>query len=213
MVSQLTLAFKGKVLKSFPIVKGSMFIGNSPECLIHIDSLALQPQHARIDTVDQFSILRDLDTPDGTFVNQERINSDITLKDGDLIRVGKHTLSYHYEEVPDQEIQTEETLMETVVMAPTAKPVSNSKQTGWIQILNGQNLGKTVSLSRPVTNLGKTGVATAVIARRSDGYFLSHLEGKYPPMVNDNPIGDDSVKLNDGATIQIGNIKMQFFYE
>ena len=82
-----------------------------------------------------------------------------------------------------------------------------------MQILTGQNLGKTMSLKRTLTNLGKPGVATAVITRRHDGYFISHLEGKMTPMVGNQPIGDQSVKLNDGDTITIGNIKMQFYLE
>ena len=87
-----------------------------------------------------------------------------------------------------------------------------SKQ-GWLQILNGQNLGKTLSLNRSMTNLGKPGVATAVITKRGDGYFISHLEGKFPPTVGNESIGDRSIKLKDGDTIKIGNIKMQFYLE
>ena len=88
----------------------------------------------------------------------------------------------------------------------------NNKQ-GWLQILNGQNLGKTLSLNRSMTNLGKPGVATAVITRRHDGYFIAHLEGKKTPKVGENAIGEHSVKLEDGDTITIGNIKMQFYLE
>ena len=70
-----------------------------------------------------------------------------------------------------------------------------------------------MSLNRSMTNLGKPGVATAVITRRNEGYFLSHLEGEKTPLVGDTPIGSHSVKLCDGDTIQIGNVKMQFFLD
>ena len=213
-MSKLTLSFKGQVLKVFPVLKGSMMIGSDPSCTIHVDSLALAPQHARIDTQDQTSVLVALESESGTFVNQEKIEKHL-LKDGDLIRVGKHTLNYQYEEdvnmaavddvvtLPDKE--------EFIPPAPQEKP--EGERQGWLQILNGQNLGKTLSLNRSMTNLGKPGVATAVIARRSEGYFLSHLEGDHPPLVGEKQIGEHTLKLNDGDTIQIGNIKMQFYLD
>lgn len=216
-MSKLTLSFKGTVLKVFPILRGQMLIGHDPACHLHIDSLALAPEHARIDTQDQTSILVDLGSEQGTFVNQKQIDKHL-LEDGDIIRVGKHTLQYIFEEVPDLASVDELHLSGVSIAQPTAvpvkeKPVSHAYRNGWLQILNGQNLGRTLSLNRSMTNLGKPGVATAVITRRDGAYFLSHLEGKRPPSVNDEPIGDHSYKLDDGNTIQIGNIKMQFYME
>ena len=219
-MSKLTLSFKGKILKVYPIFRGQMLIGQDPSCPINIDSLALDPQHARIDTQDQTSILVDLGSEQGTFVNQEPVKKHL-LKDGDIIRVGKHTLQYVFEEVEDLRNIEESELSSSKIIQPTLEahkkteeaPTTNKQQNGWLQILNGQNLGRTLSLNRSMTNLGKPGVATAVITRRNDGYFLSHLEGKMPPIVNNNPIGESSYKLTDGNTIQIGNIKMQFYME
>lgn len=216
-MSKLTLSFKGTVLKVFPILRGQMLIGHDPSCHLHIDSLALSPEHARIDTQDQTSILVDLGSEQGTFINQKRIDKHL-LEDGDIIRVGKHTLQYIFEEVPDLASVDELHLSRSNLNQPAAvqvkeKPASQAYKNGWLQILNGQNLGRTLSLNRSMTNLGKPGVATAVITRRDGAYFLSHLEGKRPPSVNDEPIGNRSYKLDDGNTIQIGNIKMQFYME
>ncbi|MCW9023040.1 MAG: FHA domain-containing protein [Gammaproteobacteria bacterium] len=217
-MSKLTLSFKGKILKVFPILRGQMLIGQDPECHIHIDSLALAPKHARIDTKDQTSILVDMGGEQGTFVNQEKIDKHL-LKDGDQIRVGKHTMQYVFEEVEDM-LNVDDVHLSSVSIPQPELPEEDTEtfasthvQNGWLQILNGQNLGRTLSLNRSMTNLGKPGVATAVITRRNDGYFLSHLEGKLPPTVNEQPIGDSSYKLTDGSTIQIGNIKMQFYLE
>lgn len=227
-MSKLTLSFKGTVLRVFPVLKGSMLVGNDPKCKLHIDSLAIQPQHARIDTQGDTSVLVDLDTQAGTFINNVRINKQM-LKDGDVIRVGKHLLTYQYESVPeltealDLELDIEPMELVSKTSSETTTPEQNTatptvnapegKRLAWLQIMNGQNLGKTISLNRAMTNLGKPGVATAVITRRNDGYFLSHLEGDKPPMVNNKPIGTHSYKFIDGDTVQIGNIKMQFFLD
>ncbi len=218
-MSKLTLSFKGTVLKVFPILRGQMLIGHDPACHLHIDSLALAPRHARVDTKDQTSILVDLESEQGTFVNQKRIDKHL-LEDGDIIRIGKHTLQYIFEEVEDLSHVKDLHLSRLNTNKPAApvtheseKAAGHAPQNGWLQILNGQNLGRTLSLNRSMTNLGKPGVATAIITRRNGDYFLSHLEGKRPPSIDDEPIGDRSYKLHDGNTIQIGNIKMQFYME
>ena len=223
-MSKLTLSFKGQILKVFPVLRGSMLIGSDPSCTIHIDSLALQPQHARIDTDDQTSKLVDLGSEEGTFVNQNRI-TEHALKNDDLIRVGKHTLIYTYEEVADMrevppplpevtEITeiTEET-EDDASLANDSLTLELETRSGFLQILSGANLGKTMSLNRAITNLGKPGLATAIIARRNEGYYLSHLEGKQPPSIGDKSIGEKAEKLRDGDVIQIGNVKMQFYLE
>lgn len=234
-MSKLTLSFKGTTLRVYPVIKGSMIIGSDPASTIHIDSLALAPQHARIDTQADTSVLVELDNTPGTFVNNERIKKHM-LADGDVIRVGKHTLTYKFEnetaqsddssmtmEIPEAAPEPgseagSETSSVTLQVAVDEEPVSGifdveQKKHAWLQIMSGQNMGKTLSLNRPMTNLGKPGIATAVITRRNDGFFLSHLEGDKPPLVGNQNIGDNSVKLNDGETISIGNIKMLFFLD
>lgn len=211
-MSKLTLSFKGRVLRVFPLQQGSMTIGSDPGSDIHIDSLAVEPSHARIETHGQDAILFDLNSPEGTYIGTNRI-SEQKLADGDLIRVGKHTLTYNYEEASILHANESSTSIDIHPVAEELEEMHAAEETkqGWLQILTGQNLGKTLSLNRSMTNLGKPGVATAVITRRHDGYFISHLEGKKSPMVGDREIGEHSVKLNDGDTITIGNVKMQFY--
>lgn len=201
-MSKLTLSFKGKVLKAFPLDEEKVIIGSDPSCAIHIDSLAVQPKHASITEVDGKHVLRDLDSPDGLFIAGEKVSGDYTLKDHDDIHIGKHTLSYSEER--GFRGMTDEN------GAPVDLSSSSKPKSAWLQILNGQNLGKTISINKNLTNLGKPGVQTAVIARRNDGFFLSHLEGEHPPTVNGKEIGDKAWQLQDGDTIQIGNVKMAF---
>jgi predicted component of type VI protein secretion system len=205
-VSKLTLSFKGKVLKIFPVLTGSMTLGSDPDCDIHIDSLALQPQHSKIDTTNNESVISDMNTEEGTFIAQVKIKGSHVLKDGDVIRVGKHTLTYSFSEnEPVQQNRAEEN-------TPIQTDAEEKKQ-GWLQILNGANLGKTLSLKKSMTNLGKPGISTAVITKRPDGYFISQLEGNHPLLIKDQELGEKSLKLSDGDTIKIGNINMQFYLE
>lgn len=218
-MSKLTLSFKGQVLKFYPIHHGSIVIGSDPSCDIHIDSLAVEPQHAQIETEQQTSRLKALSQENGTFINKEKIDTH-QLKNGDTVQIGKHTLTYTFEELPEeamlQAINDEESSQQLVFDQPIPEePIeigAAKKQDGWLQIMSGQNLGKTLSLHRSMTNLGKPGLATAVIAHRDTGYFISQLEGKLPLQINSQPT-DQPTRLNPDDIIQIGNVKMQFYLE
>ncbi len=206
-MARLTLSFKNKVLKVYQVSPGEMVIGSDPACQIHIDSLALQPHHASIVTEHRKSVIRDLDTPDGTVVGNQKITEPHRLKHDEQIRIGKHTLLYTTE--PADELD-EEALPGIARDDSSGKPTPKAPKHAWLQLLNGANVGKTISLTRNMTNIGKAGVQTAVITRRDEGYFLSHLEGERPPHVDGRSIGDKSWKLEDGNIIQLGNVKMQF---
>lgn len=214
-MSKLTLSFKGKVLKVFPVLKGSMTLGSDPSCTLYVDSLAIQPQHAQIDTVNNDSVIRDLGTEEGTFIGTTKIEGLHPLKDGDVIRVGKHTIAYSYSEDIQATGETDAATENFVVKEEEApiKMEAQEKTQGWLQIMNGASLGKTMSLNKAMTNLGKPGISTAVITKRNDGYFISQLEGNHPLLIKNEELGEKSIQLTDGDTIQIGNIKMQFYLE
>lgn len=206
-MAKLTLSFKDKVLKVYHVEPGEMVIGSDPACQIHIDSLALQPRHAAITTEQRKSVVRDLGTSEGTFVDDQKLSAPHPLKHDEVIRVGKHTLLFTTEPADEyaEEMLASEGAESELKLVPKTPP-----KHAWLQLLNGANVGKTISLTRNMTNIGKAGVQTAVITRRDEGFFLSHLEGERPPLVDGKPIGDKSWKLEDGNVIQIGNIKMQF---
>jgi len=203
-VGKLILSFKGRALDEFLIPHGTAVIGSSADCEVHIDSLAVEPRHARISMRGEGYMLEDLQTPSGTFVNGQKVSSH-PLRPGDIIRVGKHTLTFLADTDDSRGTAA------PGAAAATEETVDPSLVTGWLQITSGGNMGKTIRLTRPVTNIGQRGRQTAMIARRNDGYYLSHLQGESPPRVGDRDIGDQSWALQDGDVIQLGDVKMQFY--
>lgn len=196
-MAKLTLSFKEKKLKIFPILGSELIVGRTPECGIHIDSLAVQPRHARIYSSGDSYCIESLQAEDQVLVNHQAITAPATLQDGDQIQIGKHTLSF------SSEPASEGTLIN---IAPAQRPL-----TGWLQIMSGSHLGRTIRLDRAMTRLGKTGRESAIISRREDGYHLAHLEGDTPPQVNDRSIGDSSCALRDGDRIRIGRLELHFY--
>jgi len=93
------------------------------------------------------------------------------------------------------------------VAAPT-KPV---QPLGAIQLLSGGNAGKELELTKPLTTLGKPGVQVAVLTRRPQGYFITHVEGDKRPSVNGQEIGAAPHSLKDHDVIELAGVKMEFF--
>ncbi len=82
---------------------------------------------------------------------------------------------------------------------------------GTIQILSGPNAGRELPLSKPLTTLGKPGLQVAVIAKRPQGYFITHVEGTNFPVVNGKPLDAQAQKLQDHDIIELAGVKMEFF--
>ena len=94
----------------------------------------------------------------------------------------------------------------------TTTPVSPGVDTSAaIQILSGPNAGRELSLSKPLTTLGKPGIQVAVIAKRPQGYFITHVEGANFPVVNGKPLDAQAQKLQDHDIIELAGVKMEFF--
>ncbi len=196
-MAKLTLAFKDKKLKIIPIMGAEVVVGSDPACAIHIDSLAVQPLHARIFADGGYYCVEGMQTKAPVLVNQKAIAEPATLRDGDQIQVGKHTLSFSSE--PAREgLQANH--------APSNRP-----QVGWLQIMSGSHLGRTIRLDRSMIRLGKTGMDCAIVSRRDDGYHIAHLEGATSPRVNDESIGDRTYILHDGDRIWIGSLELHFY--
>jgi pSer/pThr/pTyr-binding forkhead associated (FHA) protein len=90
-----------------------------------------------------------------------------------------------------------------------AKP--GGQPLGAIQLLSGGNAGKELELTKPLTTLGKPGVQVAVLTRRPQGYFITHVEGAKRPSVNGQEIGAAPHSLKDHDVIELAGIKMEFF--
>jgi pSer/pThr/pTyr-binding forkhead associated (FHA) protein len=99
--------------------------------------------------------------------------------------------------------------------APAAAPAAPkpAQPLGAIQLLSGGNAGKELELAKPLTTLGKPGVQVAVLTRRPQGYFITHVEGAQRPTVNGQPIGSAPHALKDHDLVEIAGIKMEFFHK
>jgi pSer/pThr/pTyr-binding forkhead associated (FHA) protein len=96
-----------------------------------------------------------------------------------------------------------------VVTSDDATP----KSIGRIQVLNGSSVGRELVLNKALTTLGKTGVQVAVITKRPNGYFITHVEGNVFPIVNGNSTGAQAFALSDHDVIELAGVKMEFYLD
>lgn len=71
-----------------PIKKSSFIIGRSKECALRAGSEAISRKHCELKQSDAGITVQDLGSRNGTYVNDERIESVQSLSHGDTLRIG-----------------------------------------------------------------------------------------------------------------------------
>lgn len=101
---KLLLQFDGRVLKEVPLGRQVM-IGRVPDNQVVIDNPAVSSRHARVFADAGGFSVEDLQSVNGTFVNDKRVVRQ-TLQDGDQIQIGKHRLTFVWTpgEAPFEEV-------------------------------------------------------------------------------------------------------------
>ena len=106
-----------------------------------------------------------------------------------------------------------------VAAAPTPRPAAPAfasrpaepQLLAALQLLTGPNAGREIELTKNLTTLGKPGVQVAVITRRPQGYFITHVEGANFPVLNGKQLDNQARPLNDHDVIELAGVKMEFF--
>jgi pSer/pThr/pTyr-binding forkhead associated (FHA) protein len=237
MPAKLILSLNNSVLGEFALDKERIILGRKAENDIQVDNLAVSGQHAAIITILNDSFLEDLDSTNGTYVNGKLVKKH-ALKNGDVITIGKHELKYVNDEASDEDDEFEKTMIIRPRMAGHAAAAAKAEEhappaatasaaragapgaaapasdanlpLGKIQVLSGPGVGKELELKKALITLGRPGVQVAVITRRPQGYFITHVEGTHP-VVNGDSIGAQARQLKDHDVIELAGVKMEFF--
>jgi len=75
------------------VIDGQVTIGRSPENTIQLDDLQVSRQHAMVQQTPAGTVIRDLNSGNGTFVGNRRIE-EYRLNTGDVVRIGPVSLVY-----------------------------------------------------------------------------------------------------------------------
>src|SRR6202043_3179244 len=88
-MAKLSLMFENRLVKEVAIGTRPVGIGRSPDNDLPVDNPAVSNHHARVFFEAGRLVVEDLDSLNGTFVNDLRVER-ATLHDGDSIWIGKH---------------------------------------------------------------------------------------------------------------------------
>jgi DNA-binding winged helix-turn-helix (wHTH) protein len=75
--------------------EGQHVIGRDPSSAIHLDAAGISRRHARIVVTPSDALIEDLNSKNGTLVNDQPLTDRRPLRDGDLIQVGAVLIVYH----------------------------------------------------------------------------------------------------------------------
>jgi pSer/pThr/pTyr-binding forkhead associated (FHA) protein len=243
-MGKLVLSLNGAVQGEFQLNKERMTIGRKPDNDIQIDNLAVSGKHALIITILDDSFLEDLGSTNGTYVNGKLIkkhalrdgdvvgigkhelkyiNEHATADDEEfektmIIRPGSASAAVAAakaaESVGAAPAVAAAAAPRPATAAAPAAPAASGMPLAKLQVLNGPIAGKELELTKALITLGKPGVQVAVISRRPQGYFLTHIEGDGKsnnfPIVNGGAIGPQAYAIKNGDVIELAGIKMSF---
>ncbi len=80
---------------------GESIIGRDPGAAVFIDDQSISRRHARIHVSDGGPTIEDLGSKNGTFVGERKVESPLSLSDGDTIKVGFVVLTIRIFDLPD----------------------------------------------------------------------------------------------------------------
>jgi DUF971 family protein len=196
-----------------------------------IDNLAVSGEHAVLQMLGNDVFIEDLNSTNGTYINGKAIKKQM-LAHNDTVEIGKYKIKYLVEEGADYDktmvvrsaagvgtttgvphTQYSQTApMPNMTAALAQQGAGGLLQAASIKVLSGAAAGKSVTLTKVVTTVGKPGVQVASITKRPTGYVLAHVEGAMRPSINGVALVTDTAPLSNGDLIELAGTQMQFVH-
>jgi pSer/pThr/pTyr-binding forkhead associated (FHA) protein len=238
---KLSLMFDNKLVREVPVGSRPVTIGRAPDNDIPVDNLAVSNYHAKVYFEAGRMVVEDLDSLNGTFVNDLRIER-ATLHDQDKIHIGKHIIKVDTSgdaPVPwdsgrkkaatprineTMVLDTKERrqmLQQAAAMGESMQFASARMKVPTLVVLGGKTDQKEYVLTNKLTVVGKSAMATVKLK----GWFKPQMAaqinqrddgfylgpGDKVPSVNGSPI-PGPVRLNDGDVIEVSGVKLNFIF-
>jgi len=232
--------FDNKLVREVPVGSRPVTIGRAPDNDLSVDNLAVSSYHAKIYFEAGRMVIEDLNSLNGTFVNDLRVER-ATLHDGDKVHIGKHIIKVDTSgdaPVPWQSgrkaaaprinetmvLDTKERrqmLQQAAAMGESMQFASTRVKVATLMVLGGNTDQKEYILTNRLTVIGKSAMATIQLK----GWFKPQMAaqinqrddgyflgpGDKVPSVNGRPIGGPT-RLNDGDLIEVSGVKLNFIF-
>lgn len=216
-MAKIIVSLDDSVVKVVHLIKDRVTLGRRPYNDVVVDSLSVSGEHAALQVIGGDYFVEDLNSTNGTFVNQQKIKRQI-LKNGDKIEIGKYAIKYvqdgaNFESTALGNVDTgwgaeDEPAPEE--KKPLFEQTKFAESYVAIKILSGASTGKELPLVKIVTTIGKPGEAVIAITKRPKSYMVAHVEGASRPTLNGVSFGNDAVPLKNGDMFELSGTVMEF---
>ena len=213
---ELVFLSEGSVTKK-TIIKKKLILGRGQKCDIHISDIKASREHAILSEVGGRYILEDLNSRNGTLVNNQSI-SKVTLLDGDEINIGKARILFKMDLSQETPSENEGTMdLETTQMGIANISGDSAVKEISLKLTNGPQkgiiipLGKKLLIGRTKCDLNindsKVSRNHATIEQDGSGYRFTDLKSTNGSEINDKPA--KTKVLLPGDMIKIGETILQ----
>lgn len=208
-MGKLVIKFQGNIVSEVTLKLGDMKIGRKPGCDIVLNDMGVSSEHAVIKTVGMKSTIHDLNSTNGTFIENERVKQR-ELRHGESILLGQHTLLYRDDFALDTPAPGKRP---DAGEAPASAQEKTTVLMAFAQLLaiDGATKGKRIPLIKEVVTLENPGKNPARILRTTEGYVLHAQVGPGEPRINDKPVPPGGQLLESGDIVDVAGTKYQVY--
>jgi hypothetical protein len=210
-MGKLVIKRPGKQTGEVNLKLGDMIIGRHTTCDIVLkDDKSVSGKHAVIKTVGRKSTIEDLNSTNGTFVENQRIKQH-ELRSGESIIIGDHVLVYRDVVVLDAPAYGGPSAGSSITSNTSQERTKIIRAHAQLVVMEGKDKGRQVPLVKEETVIDNPGRNPARIYRGEDGYVLHAQLGPGEPRINDRPVPHGGQILENGDIVEVAGTKYQVF--
>jgi len=150
MAAILVFLSKNGHRKEIEIKPGISIIGRRPDCDIRIPQSVVSRNHCRVVQKAEKTLIQDLGSTNGTFLNRERITDSVPVGAGDVISVGTVSFMVQIDGIP-KEIVFPKTLVKKKTAIPDDSIAKNLSGISKTQISESPSDAVTLGDDAPLT--------------------------------------------------------------
>lgn len=241
-MAKLSLMFQDKLMKQVAVGNRPIGIGRALDNDLPVDNLAVSNHHARVYFEAGRLVVEDLDSLNGTFVNDLRVER-ATLHDGDSIWIGKHhivvdasgdTPAPSHTDEPARKVapkinetmvldtkERRNMLQQAAAMGERSQFAGGRVKMATLVVLSGRSMQKEYVLTNKLTVIGKSKMATV----RLMGWFKPDVAAQINQRDDGYYLGSGDkipsvngapipgpVRLRDGDVIEVSGLRLNFTF-
>lgn len=197
--------------KQIPLEKARLSIGRRAYNDLVLEHATVSGEHAVVHLQRGEILIRDLNSRNGTLINGQP-SMQHALTHGDQIEIGVCKLRLYVK----RRGQTAAPIMsqQTALLVPivTAEQLEQHQQPQ-ANGAQGPSLPETIKLDRPINSVKANGYDVAIVARRRNSFFITHLEGLSYPRVNGQSIGLAAHPLEADDVVEFAGASYKFLID